>query len=655
MATIYGDWSKNCRLIIEYSYSQDINNCCTYVSMTLYAEKRNYTGRNYNNNTNDAYYNMNGLGNTYAKFDWSGSGWWTLGSSSFTVWHDGSTGAGGTTLYGNWHSGLTSSSIIPTDISISQYVSFPTIPRYANVSCSLNSKTVNSVKLNYSVDATIDYIRGRINGGSWINLSGNPVTFTGLAPATAYNLQLQVRRKDSQLWSESNTISVTTHDIAKITSASDYNIGTNTSISFTNPSGSTVNAWIEKGSSTDLLSSKRTGISTPYTFAWSASDNNLHYAATPNSNTLSVKFVLNTVCNGTNYYHTITKTATVKNANPTFSNYTYADVNSTTTALTGNNQKLIKGYSNVKTTISTTNKAVAQKSATMVKYRTEIGSLTKEGTYSSTAEVTMQVDKVTTGTIVVKAIDSRSNVTSVTKTATIVDYANVVIKNMSIVRQNGIGTTANIIGNGTYTNVNFGATSNAITKIEFRQKTKNGSFGSWTDITSKFTMSNGSFANNTTSNTLTGYAVGTEYVVEIRVTDKLSTATRTVEVTSGDSTLVLNRTKKMIGVGKIPDRTLPEGSGDFKGTVKATEIRLQKMRFKGISYILTTSAKISASTNYTVPFTYVVGTNDFTIYYEGVRLVRGTHFKEIGNSGANSTTIQFLWDVPASSLFEFVT
>jgi len=291
----------------------------------------------------------------------------------------------------------------------------------------------------------------------------------------------------------------------------------------------------------------------------------------------------------------------------------------------------------------------------MVKYRTEIGSLTKEGTYSSSASVEMQINKVTTGTMVVKAIDSRSNVTSITKTATMISYADVVIKNMSIVRQNGIGTTANIIGNGTYTNVNFGAVSNAITKIEYRQKTKNGSFGSWSDITSKFTTGNGTFANNTSSNTLTGFTVGTQYVAEIRVTDKLSSVTRSVEITSGDSTLCLNRSKKMIGVGKIPDRTLPEGSGDFKGTVKATEIRLQQMRFKGISYIVTTSSKISASTNYTVPFSYVVGANAFTIYYEGVRLVRGTHYKEIGTSGASSTTIQFLWDVPTSSLFEYVT
>lgn len=406
MAAIDGDWSKKCRLILEYDYTQDLNNCCTNVEMTLYADK-DYTGRNYNNKTNDEYYNMNGKGNTYQTFDWSGSNWLTLGSSSFTVYHDSTTGEGGVTLYGNWHSGLTSSSIIPTDISVSQYVSFPTIPRYANVNCSLHSRTVNSVKLNYSVDATIDYVRGRINGGNWMDLTGNPVEFYNLSPNTNYNLQLQVRRQDSQLWSESNVVNVTTYDIAKLTSSSDYNIGTNTRISFSNPSGSTVNAWIEDNNG-NILCDARDRISSPYTFQWSTLDNNRHYAATPNSNTLPVKIVLHTVCNEIGYTDTVLRTATVTNANPTFSNFTYADVNSTTTALTGNNQKLIKGYSTVRATVSYSNRVIAQKYASMVKYRTEIGSSSTEISYSSSSSVAMDVAAVETGTIVVKAIDSRS-------------------------------------------------------------------------------------------------------------------------------------------------------------------------------------------------------------------------------------------------------
>ena len=86
--------------------------------------------------------------------------------------------------------------------------------------------------------------------------------------------------------------------------------------------------------------------------------------------------------------------------------------------------------------------------------------------------------------------------------------------------------------------------------------------GSWTDITSKFTKGSGTFQNNTSSNTLTGFTIGTEYIAEIKVTDRLNSVTRQVEITSGDSILCLNRTRKLAGFGKIPDTNLPEGSGD---------------------------------------------------------------------------------------------
>lgn len=651
MASIYGEYKNTVRLRIDYTYTQSIENNCTYINMDLYAERTN--SYNYWNNYGDAYWNLTGKSNTYMTFDWSTTSLY-LGSSSTTVYHN-TDGTGGVTLSGYWNTGMSERTYFPSAVSVSQYITLPTIPRYAAItSFYCSSKTINSLSVAYAVDSTCDYAWYSLNGGAWTALPSNN-TITGLAAATTYSIKIRLRRKDSQLTTDSSAISVTTYDYAKITSASNYNIGTNTSISFTNPSGSTVNAWIEKETTTEALSSQRSGISSPYTFAWTASDNNLHYAAIPTANSLKVKFVLQTICNGVYYYSTIVKTATLTNANPTFSNFTYADSNTTTTALTGNNQNLILGYSNLKTTISTSNKATANKGATMIKYRTEIGGLSNEVAYSSSASVAMNINGVKASGIVVKAIDSRGNITSVSKAATIISYAEIVIQNMSIIRQNGIGTTADIKGNGTFTYVNFGKKTNAIQSIKYRLKPKNGSYGSWTDITSKFVLGNGTFANNTTSNTLTGFAIGTEYIAEIMVTDLLNSVTREVPITSGDSVLCLNRTKKIMGVGKIPDRTLPEGSGDFKGVVKATEIRLQSMRMKGISYIVTNSSKITASTNYTVPFTYVVGSNDFTIYYEGVRLVRGTHFKEIGTSGANSTTIQFLWDVPASSLFEYVT
>ena len=62
--------------------------------------------------------------------------------------------------------------------------------------------------------------------------------------------------------------------------------------------------------------------------------------------------------------HTVTsevKTKSYKvnenNCRPIFNDFTYADTNATTVALTGNNQKVVKGYSNVTATVSVANKA----------------------------------------------------------------------------------------------------------------------------------------------------------------------------------------------------------------------------------------------------------------------------------------------------------
>ena len=121
--------------------------------------------------------------------------------------------------------------------SASGSMNLSTIPRYAKASISLNSKTLNSVKLNYSTDATIDGIWVSINGGDWKSgypLS-SPINITGLTPNTKYNLKIKVKRLDSQLYSESNTIEVTTFDIAKISTVSNFEHGNNAVLAITNP------------------------------------------------------------------------------------------------------------------------------------------------------------------------------------------------------------------------------------------------------------------------------------------------------------------------------------------------------------------------------------------------------------------------------------
>ena len=108
------------------------------------------------------------------------------------------------------------------------------IPRYANVSISANSRTINKLTYNCSVDASIDWKQYRLNGGSWTD-DGGSNTIKNLTPNTTYSIQVRVRRADSGLWSESNVISMTTYDIAKISSLSDFEHGNDINTNITNP------------------------------------------------------------------------------------------------------------------------------------------------------------------------------------------------------------------------------------------------------------------------------------------------------------------------------------------------------------------------------------------------------------------------------------
>ena len=78
---------------------------------------------------------------------------------------------------------------------------------------------------------------------------------------------------------------------------------------------------------------------------------------------------------------------------------------------------------------------------------------------------------------------------------------------------------------------------------------------------------------------------------------------------------------------------------------------------KGSRYIVTTTSAIAENTDYTIPCSYIVGSNMLDIYYMGEKLIKGTHYIEVGTSGASSTTIQFYnWgqSVPSGRTLEFV-
>lgn len=200
---------------------------------------------------------------------------------------------------------------------------------------------------------------------------------------------------------------------AQITSAPNFTDIQNPTINYQNSAGNSVSslqACISLTGSTDNIEYRdisKTG--TSYTFNLSEAERNVLRAAAPNSNTLSVIFYVKTVISGQTYYSTATRTMTIVDAVPTMSNPTYQDSNSTTTAITGDDQKIIQKHSSLTIAIPA---ATAQKYATITKYQVVINGVTREQTAAGNMSWGV-LDVSSNITATVKAIDSRGN--SVTK------------------------------------------------------------------------------------------------------------------------------------------------------------------------------------------------------------------------------------------------
>lgn len=300
---------------------------------------------------------------------------------------------------------------------------------------------------------------------------------------------------------------------------------------------------------TQLYSGTTTG--TSITFTPTAS---ILYESIPsNSNAKCVYSVI--------YGSTSTKTTTgnytykIKGTEkPIFTDFAYEDTNSVVTNLTGNNQILVKGYSNVKAVISTANKATAQSSSTMSNYIMTIGNTsTSPVSYSSTEEVTLSISKVASGEIKVSANDSRGLSTIVSKIATFKDYSKPAIAKMSVERSdNGVGENVTLAFEGSWWNDNFGNTQNSIKKIKYSYKRTN-STGDFIEGTTEitFTINEGKFSGSLViegDTSSKGYDVSSSYFIKLLVTDQLDTSEEyQLTLGSGEPAIAIYDNKVAIG------------------------------------------------------------------------------------------------------------
>lgn len=431
---------------------------------------------------------------------------------------------------------------IAVNVSGSQTFALTGIPRQATIkSFSVSVQSETSVKYNFTTDSTLDWAWYSTNGGSsWNNLPANNI-ITGLSAGTTYNFKLKVRRADSQLTTDSGTVQKTTYKYPYITKVGTTNltIGNSQTLTLYNPLSRNVTIRMYKGSTsgTQLYSGTTSG--TSITFTPSAST---LYASIPNSTSAGAAYAL--IYSGTRTPSgTFTYKVDSSINNPTFSNFTYEDTNSTAIGITGNNQTLIKGISTLAVTISSANKMVAKNSATAKNYTFVIDNKNVSADYSSSS-ITKDLGTIAnsgTKRLTVTAYDSRNLSTAVYKDVTIYDYSKPVV-NFSATRQNNFENDTTLQISGTYSRLTINNTDkNAIQQVQYRYREKNGTWGNY--ITTTMTAANGVFS---CQDIILDLDNTKEFEIEVRATDLLSTTTVSTIVGSGQAILFISSNEKKV-------------------------------------------------------------------------------------------------------------
>jgi hypothetical protein len=297
---------------------------------------------------------------------------------------------------------------------------------------------------------------------------------------------------------------------ATITSAPDFNDEGKPTIKYYNPLGnlaSAVNVGIANSIGTMIIPYREvSAVGSSYTFNFTDAERNILRNASKNSNSMTVKFFIETVYNGKSYYSNVSKKMSIVNANPVIT-ATVKDTNSTVAALTGDSNKLIRYYSDAQITVNTE----GQKGA-VINLDTMVIRNGNRTAYSSPANF----NDIESGAFTVSVSDSRSNVGTATISFPIVEYI-LLTCNLERAELDTAGVlTVDCAGN--CFNQSFGAVYNDLI-VQCRYKPQDGEYSSWMN------MSVSKYENTyTASMDISGLNYREKYVIQCRAVDKLNTA-----------------------------------------------------------------------------------------------------------------------------------
>lgn len=331
---------------------------------------------------------------------------------------------------------------------------------------------------------------------------------------------------------------------ATILTATNFNDTDNPTITYSNPAGNVVTslqACISLDNSTAAVSYRdlsKTGSS--YTFSLTQAERDYLLASTPNSNTLTVYFIVKTVIAGVTYYSSLSRTMSVVSASPIIHNYTYRDSSPATVNITGDNQKIIQKNSYLVVDIGS---VTALKSATLstlsIRINENIVNVSLSGDYASNLSVNIGfIDSSTNVVGYISLTDSRGNTTVVTLNITILEWS-LPTGTVSLSRKNNYYDDTYITVVADYSSLN----GQNVVGIKYQYKEAGaGSYSSFINIQDGVTDT------ITLDNTKA-------YDFRVVVSDLLGSTTIIKSLPTGIPIFFVDRLLRSVGIGTLPDET----------------------------------------------------------------------------------------------------
>lgn len=522
--TLKTNWSSTPNIAGNYST----------ITCTHYLICATYGALYINSRTNSC--NVNGTSVSFTSPAISTTGGVTihLGTTTHTVNHnsDGKKSVSASTVF---NMQATISGVYVSSITASGTMVLDDIPRYftSTPTISLSSRTETSLTVKWSTSEVCDRVDYNLDGTSqgtiWTgSATSGTFTINNLSANSTHKVYVWCRRKDSQLGTISSTSSFTTYNYPYCTEAPNFTIGSSTTIKVYNPLGRSITLTMVGADGSTRITESFTGTS----LGGFSNTNwqNFWYKSIPNSKSGTYKVKVNygsNVATKTGGTYSIKGTET-----PTIGTITYADTNTTTTSITGNNQHIVQNKSNLKVTFTS---ATAKNSATISKHTFELNGVTKTSTSASGTIDFGTINSANNLTLTITVTDSRGLTSKTTKTITMLAHSNpnaiVTLK-----RLNNYEDESYLTVDGSISSVNGKNTM----AIKYRYKVSGGTYGSFTTISDNVKQTLNLDKNNS-------------YIFNIVITDSFgSTYDKEHVLGKGVFPLFIDTVKNSVGINALP-------------------------------------------------------------------------------------------------------